>query len=85
MVSKSTLSLLEMETIEDYFEYILESKANGQHAQARELFGELSEGMQGQRAEFFNWVETTYYYEAQDTDGQDEMQALVYYFTGRQK
>ena len=85
MVSKTAIAMLGFETLEDYFEYILESKANGQHAQARELFRELSEGMQGQRAEFFNWVETTYYYEAQDTDGQDEMQALVYYFTGRQK
>jgi hypothetical protein len=80
MVSKSTLHLLEMETIEDYFEYIIESKVNGQHAQARELFRELSEGMQGQRADFFRWAETTYYYEAQDSDEMDELQALRDYF-----
>lgn len=80
MVNKSTLQGLEMETIEDYFEYILESKANGQHTQARELFRELSEGMQGQRADFFNWAETTYYYEAQDSDEQDELGALREYF-----
>lgn len=80
MVSKSVLGILDMETIEDYFEYIIASKVNGQHAQARELFRELSEGMQGQRAAFFEWAEASYYYEAQDSDEQDELGALREYF-----
>jgi len=80
MVNNQTLKGLEMETIEDYFEYILESKANGQHAQARELFRELSTEMQGQRVQFFEWAEATYYYEAQDSDEQDELGALREYF-----
>lgn len=63
MVSKSILALLELTCIEDYFEYIIDSRDNGQHDQAISLYQELSET---QRTEFFDWVETTYYYEAQD-------------------
>jgi len=80
MVNKSTLTMLEFDTLEDYFEYIIESKKNGNHAQARELFNELSQGMQGQRVEFFEWAEATYYYEANDSDEQDELGALREYF-----
>ena len=57
MVGILTLQSLGMETIEDYFEYILESKINGQHRQAKILFEDLEEGMQGQRAYFFRYVE----------------------------
>jgi hypothetical protein len=57
MVGILTLQSLQMETIEDYFEYILESKINGQHRQAKILFEDLEEGMQGQQAEFFRYVE----------------------------
>jgi hypothetical protein len=57
MVGILTLQSLQMETIEDYFEYILESKNNGQHRQAKILFEDLEEGMQGQQAEFFRYVE----------------------------
>jgi succinate dehydrogenase flavin-adding protein (antitoxin of CptAB toxin-antitoxin module) len=57
MVGILTLQSLQMETIEDYFEYILESKINGQHRQAKILFEDLEEGMKGQQAEFFRYVE----------------------------
>lgn len=63
MVSKSILALLELSCIEDYFEYIIDSRDNGQHDQAIDLYHQLSEA---QRTAFFDWVETTYYYEAQD-------------------
>lgn len=80
MIGKTLLSVFEMNTIEEYFEYIIESRTNGQHKQARELFGLLSEGMQGQRAQFFAWFEETYHYEAQDSDEMDELMALRNYF-----
>lgn len=63
MVSKSILAMLELTCIEDYFEYIIDSKENGRHDQAIALYHQLSET---QITEFFDWVETTYYYEAQD-------------------
>ena len=80
MITADKLKELQLDTIEDYYEYILDSKANGQHTQARELFRGLSEGMQGQRADFFEWAEVTYYYEAQDSDEMDELGALKEYF-----
>jgi len=79
MITRVRLKELEMETIEEYFEYIIASKLNGQHEQAKELFSVLSDGMQGQRAYFFEWAETTYYYEAYDSDEQDELSLLKRY------
>ena len=43
MVGILTLQSLQMETIQDYFEYILESKINGQHKQAEIFFEDLSD------------------------------------------
>jgi len=48
-------------TLIETFEYILESKRNGNHTQARELFFSLSAGMQGNKAEFFRYMEENYY------------------------
>ena len=47
---------LGMKSIEDYFNYIIESRANGQHKQCRELFWPLSTGMKGERGEFFCYL-----------------------------
>lgn len=80
MVTKQTLDRLELEDIQEYFQYIIESKLNGQHAQAKELFENMTKGMQGQRAAFFHWYETTYYYEAQDNDEMEELMAFREYF-----
>ena len=65
MVTQNTLKHLDFATREDYFEYILESKANGQRTQARELFKKLSAK---QKKEFFSYVDTSYYYEAHDNN-----------------
>ena len=42
MVSKSTLKAYDFETIEDYFDYIVLSKINGQHAQVVSLIKAMS-------------------------------------------
>lgn len=63
MVTKQTLSKYEFSYIEEYFEYILESKLNGQYTQSKELYEELTSV---QSDEFFNWVELTYGYESED-------------------
>ena len=78
MVSKSTLAMLEMTSIEDYFEYIIDSRTNGQHEQAKELYNKLSHV---QQLLFFDWVEQTYYYDADDmSEYITEMQNIKNYF-----
>ena len=54
MINAKTINDLDMESIEDYFEYILSSKYNGQHKQTIELFRKLSKD---QKEEFFKYVE----------------------------
>ena len=57
MVRKEDLKALGFRKIEQYYGYIVDSRANGQHTQARELFADLCEGMQGQKVEFFRWLQ----------------------------
>jgi hypothetical protein len=84
MVTQSKLNQLQMESIEDYFDYIMESKINGQHKQARRLFFDLSmdDGMQhkGQRSHFFDYISDLYYYEALDNGEEDPIEELKKYF-----
>lgn len=42
MVSKKTIYGLDFATLEDYFNYIIDSKTNGQQKQAKELYKDLS-------------------------------------------
>ena len=42
MVSKARIKSLEFNTIENYFDYIVESEINGQRAQVKELIKDLS-------------------------------------------
>jgi hypothetical protein len=63
MVSKKELNDYEFADITEYYDYILESRQNGQHKQAKELFAVFSDK---QREDFFNYVENTYYYDAMD-------------------
>jgi len=63
MVSKKIIKSYDFDTIEDYFNYIIDSKINGQRAQAVELYKGLSNR---QKLAFNNWVLTYYYYEAAD-------------------
>lgn len=79
MVTQYTIDQLGFEFIEDYFDYIIESKINGQHKQARDLFSKLTEGMQGQRVAFFDYVETLYHYETSEEKG-NPFQELKKYF-----
>ena len=59
MVSKAVLKMLGMASIEEYFEFILYTKDNGNDSIARNLFNELSPddsgGGTGQQTKFFNW------------------------------
>ena len=53
VVGKKTLDLYEYETIEDYYEYIVESEINGNYSQMKELFNKLAKG---QKASFLVWL-----------------------------
>jgi Mg/Co/Ni transporter MgtE len=68
MISKSILSLLDMEDITDYFHEIIETHGKDLD-RARELFGHLSEK---QKRHFFEWFSTAYYYEMLDNKDNDE-------------
>lgn len=78
MVTQNKIKGLEFETLEDYFDYIIESKTNGQRTQARELFNELSNT---QKKEFFNYVDTAYYYDQHDNNVVGMGAELVNYLT----
>ncbi len=78
MVTKKQIQGLDLETLEDYFDYIIESKVNGQRTQARELFNELSKE---QKKEFFNYVDTAYYYDEHDNNIVGMSAELVNYLT----
>lgn len=52
---------LELDGKHGYFEYIIDSISWGQRSQARELFENLT---LSEAEEFFEWAETSHYYEA---------------------
>jgi hypothetical protein len=53
MVGIAKVKALDLKSLEEYFEYIIESKVNGQKKQAKELFEDLSEA---QRDSFYSYV-----------------------------
>lgn len=78
MITQQQVKALDMETFEDYFDYIIESKINGQRKQARELFNELSNE---QKRQFFDYVDTVYYYDEHDNGVKGITAELVNYLT----
>lgn len=59
MVSKGLLKAYEFESIDDYYEFILNSYINGQFQQQETLIKQL--GKQ-QKKEFLSWLELSYYH-----------------------
>lgn len=78
-MNKIALNRLGM-SLEEYFEYIVESRVNGQHKQARELFRDLSDE---QKSEFFAYTETLYFYEVDEEELTSEMIEFRNYFTNQ--
>lgn len=60
MISKKYIKDLEFKTIEDIFEYIIESKINGNNSQVKELINKLSNKQFNQ---FTNYVHYSNYAE----------------------
>jgi hypothetical protein len=76
MVTKKDLQELEM-SLHEYFEYIVEQKANGQHELAKVLFSMMSEDQQEQ---FFEYVDVTFFYEVDNDEFTSEMINFRDYF-----
>jgi hypothetical protein len=73
---------LEFETWTELFDYILESKINGQKKQSLELFNELPD--RETRQAFIDYVSETYHYEAMHNGQQNELaDTLKFYYEGR--
>jgi len=73
MVSKKLIKSYDFDTIEDYFNYIVDSKINGNRQQAQELYNNLSAR---QKDSFQRWFLEYYYYDAVDNNTTSERQYL---------
>lgn len=82
MVTKETLDSYGF-NIEDYFLYIIESRENGQHKQAKQLYNDMSDS---QQQFFWEFIETSFFYDAKDSHHNDaegeqsELNKLKKYF-----
>lgn len=65
MVSKKLIKGYEFSDITEYFNYIVESRVNGQIKQAKDLYKKLSKA---QKTDFWQWFDASYYYDAQDNE-----------------
>jgi hypothetical protein len=65
MVSKKTILGYEFSDIYEYFQYVVDSRVNGQIKQAKDLYKKLSKA---QKTDFWEWFDSSYYYDAQDND-----------------
>lgn len=54
MIGKTTLKNYEFKTIEDYFDFILDSEINGQRSQVKNLYNKLS---RDQKKQFYNYIQ----------------------------
>jgi hypothetical protein len=77
MVTKKDLQDFGL-SLEEFFEYIIESKNIGADNQAKFLFSLMSEA---QQEEFFEYVDKTYYYEVDNDEFVSEMINFKNYFT----
>lgn len=70
------------ETQEELFDYILESKINGQKKQSLELFNQLPD--RESRQAFIDYVSEVYHYEAMHSGQQkDLVDTLTFYYESR--
>ena len=58
MISKKTLKEYEYKSIEDYFNYIIDSKINGNYSQVKSLIKDLSKD---QKILLFNYLKNPMY------------------------
>lgn len=66
MVTTKKIHALDFKTIEDYFNYILDSQANGQPQQVKELIQDLSKG---QKRDLMHYIHDHYFVSADEDAG----------------
>lgn len=76
MVSKKTIQSYDFKTIDEYFEYIIDSRINGQKQQAKELYSNLS---QPQKLEFNNWFSVFTFYDRDDMTETEVLNDMLNY------
>lgn len=77
MVSYKDICDLDFSHLDEYFQYIVDSKINGQSQQVKSLIKKLSKQ---QRQDFLRWFDASYYYEAADQEAQAEHREEASYF-----
>lgn len=71
---------LEFETWDELFDYILESKLNGQRKQSKEIFKSMPEQ---KRVEFIDYVDDMYRYEAMHYSQVKELANTIKFYEQR--
>jgi hypothetical protein len=69
---------LDFETWEELYDYILESKINGQKKQALEIFNSMRPY---KRVAFIDYISDMYYFESMHYDEQKELAQTIKFFT----
>lgn len=72
-----TPQTLDFETWEELYDYILESKLNGQHKQSKDIYRSLNEH---RRAEFIDYLDDMYRYEAMHYDQVKKLATLIKFY-----
>lgn len=71
---------LDFETWEQLYEYILESKLNGQHKQSKEIYKSLSNQRQ---VEFVDWLREILFYDMMPDEKLKEYQSIINYYESK--
>jgi hypothetical protein len=74
MVSIQTIKSLDFASLDEYFEYIVDSRTNGQLQQARELYNNLSDK---QKKGFEDWFLNIYFTVDSDSNPHKELYNLI--------
>lgn len=81
MIKDKDLKAYDFQDITEYFEYIVESRTNGQRKQAKDLYASLSEA---QKESFKDWFYVWNHYDIADDNEiavQNEFYKLFHYLT----
>ena len=70
-------SNLDFLTWDELYEYILESKLNGQHKQSKEIYKSLSKQRQ---VEYIDWLRETLFYDDMPDGKLKEFQQIINYY-----
>ncbi len=79
IITTKPLNQNKMRNQQELFDYILESKINGQKKQSLELFNALPD--RGTRQAFIDYISEAYHYEAMHNGQQNELaETLKFYY-----